>query len=293
MSVIWMLSFSSFMAATCAAAAVLLVWRARSGRAVAHENLADAPLLIRVALKPARVVSPWMASLVPARMLTRSRRDLDAVDLLRSLEPHEWMTVRIVHASVAGVLAGVCAAPWTASVGGWVSCASLFGFLAGGIWLRRKMRAMEAQICRDLPAYLDLLTVCVEAGSTLTSAMRMIVERAPQSALRAYFERVLRAVRSGQLRADALTEAARSYGSQRLSTLASALAHAEASGMNIGQILRAQSEQRSEERFLRAEKLALEAPVKMLGPLIFCIFPCTFIVLAVPITYRILEAASQ
>jgi tight adherence protein C len=59
--------------------------------------------------------------------------------------------------------------------------------------------------------------------------------------------------------------------------------------MSLGQILRTQSEQRTAERFARAERLAMQAPVKMLGPLIFCIFPCTFIVLAVPIVVRMLE----
>jgi tight adherence protein C len=60
--------------------------------------------------------------------------------------------------------------------------------------------------------------------------------------------------------------------------------------MSIGQVLRTQAEQRSTERFVRAEHQAMQAPVKMLGPLIFCIFPCTFIVLAIPIAHRLMEA---
>jgi tight adherence protein C len=61
-------------------------------------------------------------------------------------------------------------------------------------------------------------------------------------------------------------------------------------GSSIGPILRAQSEQRRTERFQRAEKLALEAPVKMLGPLIICIFPCTFIVIGFPIAMQLLKS---
>jgi len=61
-------------------------------------------------------------------------------------------------------------------------------------------------------------------------------------------------------------------------------------GSSIGPILRAQSEQRRAERFQRAEKLALEAPVKMLGPLIMCIFPCTFIVIGFPIVVQLMKA---
>jgi tight adherence protein C len=163
-------------------------------------------------------------------------------------------------------------------------------FLHGGLWLRRAQRERERQVTKELPAYLDLLTVCVEAGATLTAAVRLIVEQAPISPLRSYFERVLREVRGGRPRALAFTHVAEQLGIESLSTLASTLAHAEGSGMSLGQILRQQSEQRTTERFVRAEKLAMQAPVKMLGPLIFCIFPCTFIVLAVPIAVKLMEA---
>ena len=73
-------------------------------------------------------------------------------------------------------------------------------------------------------------------------------------------------------------------------SLVSALVQGEMMGASVGPILRAQSEQRRTERFQRAEKLALEAPVKMLGPLILCIFPCTFIVIGFPIVVQLLKS---
>jgi tight adherence protein C len=75
-----------------------------------------------------------------------------------------------------------------------------------------------------------------------------------------------------------------------MNSLVSALVQGELMGASIGPILRAQSEQRRTERFQRAEKLALEAPVKMLGPLIMCIFPCTFIVIGFPIAMQLFQA---
>jgi tight adherence protein C len=71
--------------------------------------------------------------------------------------------------------------------------------------------------------------------------------------------------------------------------LVSALIQAEATGMNLGPILRAQAEQRRAERFARAEKLAMEAPVKLLFPLIAFIFPCTFVVLGFPIAMKFIH----
>ena len=70
--------------------------------------------------------------------------------------------------------------------------------------------------------------------------------------------------------------------SPRSAAWSARMIQAEALGMNLGPILRAQAEQRRTERFTRAEKLAMEAPVKMLFPLIAFIFPCTFVVIAFP-----------
>ena len=75
-----------------------------------------------------------------------------------------------------------------------------------------------------------------------------------------------------------------------ISSFVSALIQGEKTGSSLGPILRAQGEQRRQERFLRAEKLAMEAPVKMLGPLILCIFPCTFIVIGFPIAMKFLHS---
>ena len=151
-------------------------------------------------------------------------------------------------------------------------------------------RLRDARIGRELPSYLDLLTVSIEAGSSLTASIRLIVERSPAGPLRSYFERVLREIRGGRSRAQAFAGVADVYAVAALTSLATALTHGESSGMSLGGILRAQGAQRNAERFAAAEKLAMQAPVKLLGPLILCIFPCTFIVLAIPILVRLREA---
>ena len=101
---------------------------------------------------------------------------------------------------------------------------------------------------------------------------------------------VLREVRAGKPRTDALRDMAARLDFRPIGSLVSALIQGEMMGSSIGPIMRAQSEQRRTERFQRAEKLALEAPVKMLGPLILCIFPCTFIVIAFPIVVQLLSS---
>ncbi len=250
------------------------------------EKVSQLPSGFRICRAPALLIAPLVADCMPAAYSARIHGSLDSADLLPQLTPALWLASRIVHGLAAAVivLAMVGSESWLAA-----SLTGVAGYMAGGVWLRRLHQDRELQIARELPAYLDLLTVCVEAGATLTAGVRLIVAQAPASPLRNYFDRVLREVRSGRPRAQAFTHVAGIHRVESLTTLANALAHAEGAGMSLGQILRTQSEQRTAERFARAERLAMQAPVKMLGPLIFCIFPCTFIVLAVPIVVRMLE----
>jgi len=239
------------------------------------------------------MLAPRLERVVSESVKQKSQRKLEAADLFPGITPAQWLALRVLHGcagcAVTACIAVSCGFPLVPAAfgGGAVGC-----MLAGG-WLRRTLKEGERKIVRDLPSYLDLLTVCVEAGATLTAGVRLVVQEAPPGPLRSYFDRVLREVRSGRLRSQAFISVAKAYDVESLQTLASALAHAESSGMSLGQVLRSQSEQRNAERFVRAERLAMLAPVKMLGPLILCIFPCTFIVLAVPIVHRLTEEFSR
>jgi tight adherence protein C len=227
---------------------------------------ATLPLLLRLSRGPALLVAPLATGLLPGPMRQELARSLDSLGLMPQLSPELWFSMRVAHALLLAIAVLLCG-----GAGAWLiaALAGIAGFLLGGVWLRR-LRS--------------------QAGATLTAGVRLIVAQAPDSPLRGYFDRVLREVRGGRPRALAFGHVAQLYEVECLSTLASALAHAEGSGMSLGQILRTQSAQRTAERFARAERLAMQAPVKMLGPLIFCIFPCTFIVLAVPIVVRLQEA---
>jgi tight adherence protein C len=249
------------------------------------------PLAMRWLLPYAFLLAPAAAGLLGARQAQRKNQQLEAMELAPHVSAACWLALCLIHAVLGATLFYLAAstAGWSAALV--LSCLGLgLGAIYPDNWLQRALRARNQLIMKELPQYLDLLTVCVEAGATLTSGVRMIVERAPSSPLRGYFETVLRQIRAGRPRAHAFVEVARQYGQENLSALAGALSHAESSGMSLGAVLRAQAEQRSVERFAQAEKLAMQAPVKMLGPLICCIFPCTFIVLAVPIVHRLMEA---
>jgi tight adherence protein C len=273
-------------AAMAIAAFALLCGRTLATHCVRRSVALPLPLPIRIFLPPALLLVPLVSMLMPLRAEQSLVRTLDSLGLYPQVNATTWLALRAAHGLAAAVAMLLIAGPASWAL---VLLAATAGFMVGSLWLRRARVERERLVVRELPAYLDLLTVCVEAGATLTAGVRLIVAQAPDSPLRGYFDRVLREVRGGRPRAQAFSHVAELHGVDSLITLAQALAHAEAAGMSLGQILRAQSEQRTAERFARAERLAMQAPVKMLGPLILCIFPCTFIVLAVPITVRMLE----
>jgi len=168
------------------------------------------------------------------------------------------------------------------------------GMLCGagypGIWLRDRIALNRRLLQKTLPFYLDLITLCVEAGLNLQGAFRQAVDKGPKGMLRDELQRVLRDVRAGKERAAALRNMSDRLQEPSIANFVTAMIQAERMGMNLGPVLRAQADQRRSERFLRAEKLAMEAPVKLLLPLIAFIFPCTFIVLFFPIVIQFMQS---
>lgn len=163
------------------------------------------------------------------------------------------------------------------------------GYFYPQLWLKELAQKRSSEIVRALPFYLDIITLSVESGSNLTGGMTQAVQKSADSPLRSEFSRVLRDIRAGRSRAEALRDLAERTGSLAIQNVVSSLIQAERTGSSLGPLLRAQSEQLRTERFQRAEKLAMEAPVKLLGPLMMFIFPCTFMVLI----YLVLSKAIQ
>lgn len=98
-------------------------------------------------------------------------------------------------------------------------------------------------------------------------------------------------IQIGSSRKEALRSMAERVRQSDLKSVALALIQADELGVSIGSMLRIQSEQLRSRRFDRAEKLAAEAPVKMLGPLMLCIFPAVFVMLLGPILGQAMQGA--
>lgn len=229
-------------------------------------------------------LSPWLAARTRFAVLERLRRGgLDA-----SLAADQYVAGKCVSGVLGVTLVSVVwspvgLAPLFVLVG-----AAALGFLLSDTWLRDRIQVRQRAVLRELPFYLDVITLAVESGLNLASALAQAADKGPPGPLREEFERVLRDLRTGRVRAEALRAMAERLALPAVGSLVSALIVAEQQGSALAPLLRAQAEQRRNERFQRAEKLALEAPVKMLLPLLVFIFPCTFAVLLFPIVGRML-----
>lgn len=282
-------------------AAALIVWscsRALLGVPKEDREFKDSPpLAFRLAWWPIQWIGHPLRRWMPARRQAALQSRLRQAGLEFTLDAAQFVSARLVCA-LAGVLAGALVlqaslsalAPLASHPLLIVAAGAFGGWLYPALWLRDRVAARRRELLKQLPFYLDVMTLCVEAGLNLQGALNQAVAKGPPGVLHDELQRVLRDIRAGKPRAAALRGMAERMNESGVSQLTTTVIHAESAGMSLGPVLRVQAEQRRSERFLRAEKLALEAPVKMLLPLIACIFPCTFMVLFFPVAMKFIAS---
>jgi tight adherence protein C len=246
------------------------------------------PPLMRVFWYPIQWVSHYLGPMLSVGYRERLLGKLRLAGIDYSVLPAQFVGFRLVLATVFAGLAWFVSSAFSTS---WVAItlAALVGYGMPAIWLRDQILLRRHRTLKTLPFMLDIMTLCVEAGLNLTGAIQQAVAKGPQGPMRDELARAMRDVRAGKPRAQALRQLADRMDETSVHSLVSALIQAENTGMDLGPVLRAQAEQRRTERFAKAEKLAMEAPVKMLGPLIGFIFPCTFLILFFPIVMKFLD----
>ena len=151
------------------------------------------------------------------------------------------------------------------------------------LWLKSALKARHLSIMKSLPFVLDILTLSVEAGMDFISALQRNCKTRRLDPLNEELLRMTKEIQVGLSRKEALKNMSDRVRQPDLKSVAYALIQADELGVSIGSILRIQSDQLRQRRFDRAEKLANEAPTKMLGPLILFIFPAVFIILLGPV----------
>ncbi|CAN5128212.1 type II secretion system F family protein [soil metagenome] len=234
------------------------------------------PLAIRLSGLAQRITSPSKVSRTEQRLaMAGNPANLRTVDFL-------GMKV-IVAAGVAIVAFFVL----TIFIGGAVFAMiaapafGAIGFFVPEFWLGRRIKKRRKAILLAVPDTLDLLTISVRAGLSFDGALSKVTEKT-EGPLADEFRRVLAEVRVGRVRRDALRDVVTRTDVQALTNFIGAIIQAEQLGVPISKVLQIQSDQLRIERRQRAEEMAAKAPIKMLFPLVGCVFPSMFIVILGP-----------
>lgn len=252
------------------------------------------PLVFKLLLPFAPNLRAFVTRKSASRAVARADERLVTAGFEGIIAGWEFMALRILVPVVMG-------AAWTALVFG-------LGHLDDGIrnsavplslvgvalfaaqpsfWLSDTIKRRQKSIQRAMPFLIDMLTLSVEAGVDFMNALQRSLENRKTDPLTEELLRVNHEIQLGTPRREALKNLARRVDMPDMRSFAYALVQADELGVSIGQMLRIQADQIRQKRFERAEKLANEAPVKMLGPLMLFIFPAVFIVLLGPVLSQV------
>jgi tight adherence protein C len=246
-----------------------------------------------------RVIKPMVAGimrfatkLTPSQAAEKVRTQLVLAGNPYNMQATEFTAVRIVAGVILLVIAGgigfllqlqatqLLLAPM---VGGAI------GYLAPSFWLGKKIKARQKIILKTLPDAIDLMTISVEAGLAFDGAMQRVADKW-SNALSMEFQRAISEMRVGKTKRDALREIVARTGVPDLSTFVASIIQADQLGVSISKVLRVQSEQMRIRRRQRAEEQAHKAPILMMIPMVFLIFPATYIVILGPSVPKIMQA---
>jgi tight adherence protein C len=288
-------------ASACAAVAGWLAWRELAGfgsraglaRAASYGRRSDRPgeppragrelpfvdVLARVTLR-----------LTPGRERGRTAMQLQAAGLVR-VRPELFLAAKAALA-IGGLLVGLALGTASAGAGAAMLCALVagaVGFVVPDLVLRARTRTRREAILGELPNALDLLAVIVEAGLGLDAALARYAQNA-EGPLAEEIGLLVTELRVGSSRADVLKRLAERVPAPETKAFVRAVVHADQMGTSLSRTLRTQSQEVRYRRQAVAEEIANKAPVKMLFPTVFCIFPVLFVVVLGPVLLKLVDS---
>ena len=234
-----------------------------------------------------------MSRSTPQKARQNLMNRLDLAGRPGNLTPEDFAAVRIVAAAVMAavglglglLLSNVVYLVISLALG------AVLGFYLPVLWLKQKVDARRSQIQKGLPDAMDLLVIAVDAGLGFDAALARVTDKY-KNALSDEFAKVLREVSLGRPRLEAMDEMGRSSGVEDLHNFIQAIIQSEQFGTGIGKILRIQADEMRRKRRQRAQEKAAQATLKMMLPMVGCIFPTLWIVLLGPAALILMKPRS-
>ena len=295
----------SLVVAAVAAGAILLIFVGLAGRspvdpvqarltqlgtaqaASLEEIELQAPVFERTIRPLANRLSGTVARVTSTSFSQQTEKRLALAGNPGDLRVADWLGIKAVGAIVgAGLFVLLFVFPAAVKVPfpinlAMIAIGVMFGYTAPEFWLGGRVKKRQKAILLMVPDTLDLLTISVRAGLGFDGALAKVVEKL-KGPLTEEFRRALAEIRVGKARRDALRDIVPRTEVPALTNFIGAIIQAEQLGVSISKVLQVQSEQLRIERRQRAEEMAAKAPIKMLFPLVGCIFPSLFIVILGP-----------
>ena len=273
----------------------LAEYGAREQAVTLEEIELSLPFSQRIVLPLLNGLAQFMARFTPQRSLESARHNLELAGNPYSLTASQFWAARAAAAVILGglitVLMFVTSQPWTQRIL-YPVLATAIGFFLPVLWLSSQVSRRKNSIIKALPDALDLLTVCVEAGLGFDAAMQKVTEKWKDD-LALAFGRVLQEIRLGKIRREALRDMADRMDVTDVTSFVAAIIQADQLGVSIAKVLRIQSDQMRVRRRQRAEEKAHQAPIKMLFPMVFLIFPSIYLVLLGPAALTVIGGGAK
>ncbi|MBI3363062.1 MAG: type II secretion system F family protein [Chloroflexi bacterium] len=253
------------------------------------------PFTERILLPNIRRLGDFSTRFTPQASLEATQHKLDLAGNPGNIGPTEFWAIRIVATVVLGglIFFAFLVAPEKQPLSKvllYTGGALALGYFLPALWLGSKISRRQNEVIKAMPDALDLLTICVEAGLGFDAAMSKVNEKW-ENDLALAFGRVIQEIRLGKPRRDALRDMSARIEVPEMTTFVAAIIQAEQLGVSIAKVLRIQSDQMRIRRRQRAEEKAHQAPIKMLFPMAFLIFPTIYIVLLGPAALILMHSA--
>jgi tight adherence protein C len=225
----------------------------------------------------------WLEQTTPDKARQQIQLSLMVAGRPGGLGAGEFMAVRYVLTAALcslGILIGALAQNRVVLAVG-AALGGAIGLYGPMLWLRLRLNRRRAEIQIELPDVIDVLVVCVEAGLTFEAAMEKVVEKYDH-AMAEEFGRVMQEVRLGRPRLEALNDMGQRTGVEELNNFVQAIIQSEQLGSGVSKILRIQSDEMRLKRLVTAQERGARASLKMLLPMLGCIFPTLWVILLGP-----------
>ncbi len=252
------------------------------------------PFTERVIYPLARKLGDFTLRFTPQNWLTSTNRRLELAGRSSKMDATVQLTLQLIWGAGLGivtfVLLKLLAKDFsTGRIFLFSLVAVLIGLFLPYYQLSRQITKRQKEIRKAMPDALDLLTICVEAGLSFDGAMAKVVEKW-NNELSLAFARVIQEIQLGKLRREALRDMQENVGVSEMTSFVAAIIQSEQLGVSLAKVLRVQADQMRVRRRQLAEEEAHKAPIKMLVPMAFLMFPSILIILLAPAALRIMQS---